>query len=132
MEKYFPHFERVATLSKWPKKSWTLLLQSVLVGKAQEAYSALTMRESENYDTVKNAILKSYELVPEAYRQRFRSLMKPDGQSYVGFAKDKETLFNRWCLSQKVETVDELKQLILLEEFKNCLPGDICTYLNEQ
>ncbi|XP_027128228.1 uncharacterized protein LOC109142602 [Larimichthys crocea] len=132
VEKYFPHFERVATLSKWPEHAWTLLLQSVLVGKAQEAYSALSIEQSTNYETVKEAILRAYELVPEAYRQRFRSLNKLDGQTYLDFAKEKETLFNRWCKSQKAETKEDLKQLILLEEFKNCLPNSICTYINEQ
>ena len=39
-DKYFLHFEKTATSLSWPKKTWTLLLQSVLVGKAQEAYSA--------------------------------------------------------------------------------------------
>ena len=28
----------------------------------------------EEYDTVKELILKGYELVPEAYRQKFRNL----------------------------------------------------------
>lgn len=73
------------------------MLPSVLVGKAQEAYSALSIEESGDYETVKNAILRAYELVPEAYRQCFRSLCKPDKQTYVEFAKEKEALFTRWC-----------------------------------
>ena len=39
----------------------------------------------------------------------------------------KKALFTRWCKSQKAETKDDLTQLILLEEFKNCLPDGICT-----
>ncbi len=70
-EKDVEKFERVATTSKWPKNVWTLLLQSVLIGKAHEAYSALSLERSTDYDEVKAAILKAYELVPEAYRQRF-------------------------------------------------------------
>lgn len=80
---------------------------------------------------MKNAILRAYELVPEAYRQRFRSLRKPDKQTYVEFAIEKETLLVM-CKSQKVDTKEDLRQLILLEEFKNCLPDVIQTYLNEQ
>ena len=52
---------------KWPRDSWTLLLQSTLVGKAREAYSALFIEENCQYEVVKAAILKAYELVPEAY-----------------------------------------------------------------
>jgi len=38
----------------------------VLTGKAREVYSALSVEQSSHYDAVKSAILKAYELVPEA------------------------------------------------------------------
>ena len=41
VDKYFAHFEKVADSLNWPKESWVLLLQSVLVGKAQEIYGSL-------------------------------------------------------------------------------------------
>ena len=41
-------------------------------GKVQEAFTALPISECVDYNCVKNAILKAYELVPEAYRQKFR------------------------------------------------------------
>ena len=40
VDKYFAHFEKVADSLNWPKESWVLLLQSVLVGKAQEIYGS--------------------------------------------------------------------------------------------
>ena len=44
--------------------------------KAAEVYSALATEQSPHYDIVKRTILKAYELVPEAYRQKFRSYKK--------------------------------------------------------
>lgn len=38
VEKYFPHFEKVASTLNWPKEVWTLLIQSVLTGRAQEVF----------------------------------------------------------------------------------------------
>ena len=75
VDKYFAHFEKVADSLNWPKESWVLLLQSVLVGKAQEIYGSLSVEQSSNYEHVKEAILKAYELVPEAYRQKFRNYL---------------------------------------------------------
>ena len=75
VDKYFAHFEKVADSLNWPKESWVLLLQSVLVGKAQEIYGSLSVEQSSNYEHVKEAILKAYELVPEAYRQMFRNYL---------------------------------------------------------
>ena len=68
VDKYFLYYEKIATSLEWPRETWTLLLQSVLTGKAREVYSALSVEQSSQYDAVKSAILKAYELVPEAYR----------------------------------------------------------------
>ena len=47
------------------------ILQSALVDKARKIFSQLTVEDSENYDVVKQRVLKGYVLVPEAYRQKF-------------------------------------------------------------
>ena len=51
VDKYFLHFEKVAANCHWPKESWTMLIQSVLVGKAREIFSQLSIEDSANYDT---------------------------------------------------------------------------------
>ena len=133
VEKYFPQFEKVADNLKWPRSVWSILLQSVLVGKAAEVYSALSVADSSDYDKVKTAILKAYELVPEAYRQKFRSYTKYDNQTFVEFARDKEDLFDQWLRSQKINSVFEnLRQLILLEEFKQSVGETLRVHLDEK
>ncbi len=124
-------FERIAATLKWPRNDWPLLLQCKLVGKAQEVCSALTLEQSLDYDAMKNVVLRAYELVPEAYRQKFRSLVKTPSKTFVEFARDKANLFDKWCAANKVDTFEQLKELILLE-FKNCLAEKIVVYLNKQ
>ena len=102
VDKYFLHFEKGAENLKWPKEHWTLLLQSVVIGTAREIYTQLSLEQSSNYDKVKELILKGYELVPEAYRQKFRDCRKEHDQTHVEFARTKEQLFDRWCSSKKV------------------------------
>ena len=133
VDKYFAHFEKVADSLNWPKESWVLLLQSVLVGKAQEIYGSLSVERSSNYEHVKEAILKAYELVPEAYRQKFRNYLKYDSKTHVEFAREKENLFNRWCHSKEIgQDFKKLKQMVLLEEFKDKVRPDIRSHLDEQ
>lgn len=74
MDKYFILFEKVARSLKWPEDLWPLLLQSVLKGKAQDAYASLSVTDCGDYVKVKDAIRQAYELVPEAYRQKFWNL----------------------------------------------------------
>ena len=133
VDKYFLHFEKVAENLKWPKEHWTLLLQSVITGKAREIYTQLTVQQSSSYDTVKELILKAYELVPEAYRQKFRNCKKDNEQTHVEFARTKEQLFDRWCSSKKIGSDHEkLRQLMLVEEFKRCINSDIKSFLDEK
>ena len=133
VDNYFAHFEKVADSLNWPKESWVLLLQSVLVGKAQEIYGSLSVEQSSNYEHVKEAILKAYELVPEAYRQKFRNYLKYDSKTHVEFAREKENLFNRWCHSKEIgQDFKKLKQMVLLEEFKDKVRPDIRSHLDEQ
>jgi len=90
-----------------------------LVDKAAEVFSALTVEQRKYYETVKELILKAYELVPEAYSKKFREAKKRDDQTHIVFARDKEQLFDKWLTSKnRNKDNDNLRQLLLLEEFK--------------
>lgn len=128
---FFSLFERVAVTRGWPDADRTLLLQCVFTGKAQEAYSALSPVDSMDYVKVKAAVLKAYELVPEAYRQRFRTWRKGDKQTHVEFARDIAAHFARWCSASAVDNYDDLCDLIVLEQFKDSVPNHIAVHINE-
>ena len=133
VDKYFLHFEKIAENLNWPKEHWTLLLQSVLIGKAREIYIQLGVEQSHHYETVKELILKCYELVPEAYRQKFRNCKKDSNHTHVEFARNKEQLFDRWCCSKKIDkNYDKLRQLMFAEDFKRCIQSDVKTFLDEK
>ena len=80
------------------------------------------------------AILKAYELVPDAYKQKLRNYLKYDSKALVEFAREKENLiFNRGYHSKEVgQDFEKLKQMVLLEEFKDKVWPDIRSHLEEQ
>ncbi len=82
-------FERIASALNWSKEVWPLLLQCKSTGKAQDVCTSLSLEDSLNYDIVKTAILHAYELVPEAYRKRFRNHKKTSSQTFVEFARER-------------------------------------------
>ena len=110
-----------------------MLLQSVILGDAREIYTQLSLEQSADFYKVKELILKAYELIPEAYRQKFRDCRKELDQTHVEFARTKEQLFDWWCSSKK-EGSDhaKLRQLMLVEEFKWCIISDVRAFLNEK
>ena len=82
---------------------------------------------------MKAAVLKSFELVPEAYRQKFRTQRKTENQSYVEFLREKENALDKWCDSKRIDgDAEKLRQLILAEEFLNCVPEEVRVHLSER
>jgi len=73
---------------------------------------ALPVEQRSQYQLVKEAVLKAYEFVPEAYWQNFRSSVKEDKQMYVEFAHVKERLFDRWHSINK--EYGKLRELLLI------------------
>ena len=59
--------------------------------------------------------------------------MKYDSKTHVEFARGKENLFNRWYHSKEIgQDFKKLKQMVLLEEFKDKVRPDIRSHLDEQ
>lgn len=63
---FFSLFENVAGDQNWSDEDKTLLLQTVLIGRAQEAFIALPSSERKIYQCVKDAVLKCYKLIPKS------------------------------------------------------------------
>ena len=104
-----------------------------MIGKAREICTQLAVEQNHHYETVKELILKGYELIPEAYRQKFRNCKKDSNHTHVEFARNKEQLFDRWCCSKKIdENYDKLRHFMLVEEFKRCIQSDVKTFLDEK
>ncbi|XP_069168862.1 caldesmon-like [Procambarus clarkii] len=123
-ESFFEHFEKVATLKQWPEEDWAQLVQIRLTGAAREAYTQLSLEDCKNYWTVKNSVLKSFLLTHEAYRKRFREMVKTQRSTYAETARDLERRFQRWMGSEKVESFEDLKQWMLMEKFLEMVTPD--------
>lgn len=57
---------------------------------------------------------------------------KSASQTYVEFTREKSVLFDRWIKACKATDYESLRELLLIEEFKNSVPERTALYLNEQ
>ena len=73
VEHYLTTFERVATAYKWLKEVWMVKLAPLLSGKAQAAYASMGIEECSNFEKVREAVFRRYNICEETYRQRFRA-----------------------------------------------------------
>ncbi|XP_069172659.1 uncharacterized protein [Procambarus clarkii] len=116
-ESFFEHFEKVASIKKWPQEEWAQLVQLRLTGAAREAYTQLSLEECQDYATVKSSILRSFQLTPEAYRKRFREMIKVGACTFAETARDLERRFQKWIEAAGVGSYADLKQLMVMEKF---------------
>ncbi len=71
-------------------------------------------------------------LSPKRIARKFRSHAKTANQTFVEYAREKSVLFDKWCQSSKIINFEQLRELVLIEDFKNSLPDKIVVYLNEK
>ena len=92
MDAYLNRFECFAESAGWPKKDWAVSLIALLKGKSLEVYCRLSIAEANDYKTEKTALLKSFALTEEGFRQKFRSCFPESGESAPQFAVRIETI----------------------------------------
>ena len=122
IESYLTTFERIMAANEVSPERWSFQLAPYLTGKAQQAYAALPPDEAKTYSTVKEAILRWYDIHEETYRQRFRKLRPKGGESPQELITRLKDLATRWARESKSR--DELLDLIVREQFLAILPED--------
>lgn len=130
LDAYLLRFERIAKLNNWPREDWAGALSVLLSGKGLETYSSLTAEEAADYDTLKMALLKRYELTEEGYRARFRQAKPEKHESPVQFVRRLHNYFQRWVeLSRVPHSADGLTELFLKEQFLNSCSKELVVHL---
>ena len=96
VEAYLTTFERLMTVHRVEQTLWVVHLAPQLAGRAQQAYAALTADVAGDYESVKQAILRRYDISPETYRQRFRAARRKEQEAYSELATRLEDLAKKW------------------------------------
>ena len=72
IEAFMTTFERSMEAHKIVRGKWPVLLAPQLIGKAQQAYAALSSEDSKDFIKVKEAIFKRYDINEETYVRGFK------------------------------------------------------------
>jgi hypothetical protein len=95
IEAYLTTLERLMNVDSVDRATWAVRLASHLTGKAQQAFAAMRETEATDYDKVKEAILRRYNVSQETYRQRFRSVRRKEEESYAELVVRLEDLLHK-------------------------------------
>ena len=112
------------------KERWAFRLAPQLVGKAQQAYAGMSVADAGDYEKLKAAVLRRYDITEESYRQRFRSATLKDGESVTESLARIEDLAGKWMKSAKSR--DEVVDLVLMEQLLTMLPENVRLFVKER
>ncbi|XP_048748044.2 uncharacterized protein LOC125660258 [Ostrea edulis] len=126
-------FERLANLHKWPKAEWAIRLVPQLTGKALDSYARLREVESNDYDVIKKAILKRYDLTASTYKDKFRACKQDPNETFREFYTRSLNYFEHWCQMERVgENFVVLVDVLMREQLINSSSKDLQVWLKER
>jgi hypothetical protein len=129
---YIARFESFATLRKWKKEVWSIQLSLLLTGKALEVYDGLTIEQQGDYDSLKIALLRRFDLTEEAFRKKFFTTRPEKDETPSQFVVKLSRYLNRWIECTGIEkTFKSLLELLICERFLKQCHSELEAYLRE-
>ncbi|GFT31136.1 retrovirus-related Pol polyprotein from transposon 412 [Trichonephila clavipes] len=80
---------------------------------------------ANNYDFVKDLILKRYRLNSEKLKQCFYRHQKSAEKSWRNYAHELNSYFTEWIAELQVKTFEQLKDLLITEQLKYRVPAEV-------
>ncbi|XP_063000762.1 zinc finger and SCAN domain-containing protein 20-like [Elgaria multicarinata webbii] len=131
IEAYLATFERVAEACSWPREEWTARLAPSLRDTAHLAYRALGACNRKDYEKLKEAVLKAYNVTAETRRRRFRQFRYPEAGCPLEVCGQLQDLCYRWLKPER-HTKEHILELLVLEQFLSILPGETQNWVTER
>ncbi|GFV92615.1 SCAN box domain-containing protein [Trichonephila clavipes] len=86
---------------------------------------------ANNYDFVKDLILKRYRFNSEKLKQCFYRHQKSAEKSWRNYAHKLNSYFTEWIAELQVKTFEQLKDLLITEQLKYRVPAEWCQTTKE-
>ena len=133
MDSYLLRFERYATAQKWEPDTWATGLSALLQGKALDVYALMPKEDALNYDKLKVALLKRYELTEEGFKRKYKKCRPENGETFKQFTTRMKSYFTRWIDMASIEkSYEGLQDLILREQLTFICNRDLELFLRER
>uniref|UniRef100_A0A8C5QH10 SCAN box domain-containing protein n=1 Tax=Leptobrachium leishanense TaxID=445787 RepID=A0A8C5QH10_9ANUR len=129
LDVFLQSFEKTCRQYQLPKEQWARYLTPGLKGPELEAFAELPAESDQDYEAIKAALQRRYNLTPEVYRKKFRSLQKRAAESYSAVVSHLTTLFRQWVRGLKIDTLESLEDLLIKEQFVQLCPPEIQEWL---
>ena len=132
MDAYLHRFEKYATAQGWPKDSWVTSLSALLKGVALDVYYRMPVDKLGDYEALRDALLKRFQMTEAGFKDRFRQAKPETGESFSQFIARLENYFERWVELAKAEkTYTGVKTLMIGDQALWACSKELRLYVSE-
>ncbi|KAL7877197.1 hypothetical protein SRHO_G00038400 [Serrasalmus rhombeus] len=131
IDHYLMTFEKLAAACKWPKEDWAIHLIPLLTGKARSAFIAMDPGNNMDFEKLKEAILKKYEINTDTYRSQFRAMDTSQDETPQELYIRLKDLFCKW-VKYDTSSKDALMETMVLEQYMRVLYPEVRTWVKER
>ena len=78
MDSYLSRFEYTWSYI-WDRSIWAAYLSALFKGRTLEVYGRLSVADAADYEKLKDAVLKNFDMTEHGFRKKFRN-DRPKGQ----------------------------------------------------
>ncbi|XP_044886526.1 uncharacterized protein LOC123377543 [Mauremys mutica] len=100
-------------------------LVAKLTGRALDIFSKMPIDDASNYGKFKELLLKQFQITPETYRVKFRSLKRGSELSNVAYVNEMRDLLDKSVRGKDIISLEEMCDLVTQEQFLNMCSDDV-------
>ena len=130
MDSYLSRFEKYATANKWDKNVWAAYLSALLKGRALDVYDRLSTEDATDYDKLKDALLKIFDITERGFRKKFRYSRPERSETFIQFSSRLCSYLNKWLTMAKVEkSFEAVCDFIARDQFLEACSRELFVHL---
>ena len=132
IDSYLRRFERYATAQNWSRSNWAVSLSALLRGKALDVYALMSSTKAHDYDELKSALLRRFEMNEDGFKRRFRSSIPEPDETFTQFTVRLGSYLTRWIeMSMIPRTLEGLFDLMLRDQLLHVCNQELKVFLKQ-
>ena len=127
---YLDRFEKYAVANKWDREQWPVYISALLKGKALEVYHRLSAEDAADYEVIKGALLKNFDMTEQGFKRKFKSNRPEKSETFLQFVGRLSSYLVKWLGLAKVgKTYEELFDFLVRDQLLECGTSELYVYL---
>ena len=110
---------------------WAAYLSALLKGRALDVYDRLSVDDSADYEKLKEALLKNFDMTQRGFIKKFRYERPEKSETFIQFSSRFRSYLNKWLKMAKIEeSYEAVCDFFARDQFLDSCSRELYVHLN--